>query len=344
MNEQNDVPKLLRGHRVLIVVGICLLLTVFLFWNETRDSEISFADISWTSTSVFFLVVALIMMAFRDIAYMVRIRALTDYALSWRQSFNVIMIWEFASALSPGIVGGSTVAMFILKGEKIPLGRSTAIVIITAVMDNLFYIIALPLLFLFISAQQLFPPDLSWIEEGGLIIFWIGYSAMLGVTALLFVSVFFYPKILAALIKVIFKLPFLNRRKYRGLKIALDIHTASVEFKGKSLSFWLNIFAITVWSWTSRFMVINLMLMAFIELGLGDHFVILGRQLVMWLVLIIPSTPGGSGLAELLFSNFLSDFILNGMMALSLAFLWRILSYYPYLVIGSIIYPRWMRR
>ncbi len=338
-----ETPKLLRGSRVLVVILVCLVLTVLLFWYENRKSPISFADISWSGSSVFFLLLALVMVASRDIAYMVRIRLLSDKFLSWKQSFNVIMIWEFASALSPGIVGGSAVAMFILRGEKIPLGRATSMVIITAIMDNLFYIVSLPILFLFISASQLRPTGMSWLE-GVLPFFLAGYAAMLLFTVILFLSVFFYPGILSGIFRLIFRLPYLNRRKESGARIANDVRTASLEFKEKSMSFWLKIFLITVWSWTSRFLVINLMLLAFIDTGLMDQFVILGRQLVMWLVLIIPSTPGGSGLAELLFTNFLSDFIPNGTLALSLAFLWRLISYYPYLVIGSILYPRWMRR
>ena len=71
---------------------------------------------------------------------------------------------------------------------------------------------------------------------------------------------------------------------------------------------------------------------------------ILGRQLVMWLVMLVTPTPGGSGMAEYLFGQLLSDFIANGSLALSLAFVWRLISYYPYLLIGSIVLPRWMGR
>lgn len=344
MAEENQIPSLLRGNRVIIVVLVCLAFTALLFWYETSNAPISFSEISWTSSSIWFLLLALVAMAFRDLAYMVRIRLLTNKKLSWKQAFDVIMIWEFASALSPGVVGGTAVAMFILKGEKVPLGKATAIVIVTAIMDNLFYILALPILFFFISNSYLFPETMEWYHKGGASIFWIGYGIVAGATLLLFISVFFAPVILKGLINLLFKLPILRRRKQSGDKIVSDIYTASEELKSRSFGFWLQVFGATVWSWTSRFLVINFVLMAFMELGLMDHLVVLGRQLVMWLVLIIPSSPGGSGLAEFLFTEFLSDFIQNGALALGLALVWRTISYYPYLLIGSIIYPRWMRR
>ena len=60
------------------------------------------------------------------------------------------------SALAPGVLSGATVAMFILNREKIAMGRSTAIVIITAFFDNLFYVLMIPLVFLFVSSDFCF--------------------------------------------------------------------------------------------------------------------------------------------------------------------------------------------
>ena len=53
-------------------------------------------------------------------------------------------------------------------------------------------------------------------------------------------------------------------------------------------------------------------------------------------------TPGGSGVAEFMFTDFLGEFVHKGL-APSLGILWRLVSYYPYLVIGAFILPRWIR-
>ena len=71
---------------------------------------------------------------------MFRIRLLTDNKIKWRNSFDVIMLWEFASALTPSVVGGSAVALFIVNKEIKNIGKATAIVMITALLDELFYI------------------------------------------------------------------------------------------------------------------------------------------------------------------------------------------------------------
>jgi uncharacterized protein (TIRG00374 family) len=55
-------------------------------------------------------------------------------------------------------------------------------------------------------------------------------------------------------------------------------------------------------------------------------------------------TPGGSGLAEYAFGELMAPFGKSAFVILGLAFLWRILSYYSYLIIGAIILPRWLRK
>ncbi|MGJ8660529.1 MAG: lysylphosphatidylglycerol synthase domain-containing protein, partial [Bacteroidota bacterium] len=99
--------------------------------------------------------IAVLFMVGRDFFYMVRIRVLTKNELTWKRSFVVILLWEFASALTPGVVGGAAIAMFILNREKIALGRSTAIVVITAFLDNLFYLLMIPIVFLMVDQSIL---------------------------------------------------------------------------------------------------------------------------------------------------------------------------------------------
>ena len=73
-----------------------------------------------------------------------------------------------------------------------------------------------------------------------------------------------------------------------------------------------------------------------------ENFIVFARQVVMGIIILFSPTPGGSGLAEFMFSDFLGEFIPKGLSA-SLGLLWRLVSYYPYLFIGAIILPRWIR-
>ena len=88
------------------------------------------------------------------------------------------------------------------------------------------------------------------------------------------------------------------------------------------------------------------MLMAFLHTryNFSDQFLIYGRQLSMWIILLVSPTPGGSGVAEFVFSDFLGDFIPHESWYAPLAFFWRLITYYPYLIIGAIILPLWIKR
>ncbi|MBK9637147.1 MAG: hypothetical protein IPO63_04785 [Bacteroidetes bacterium] len=49
---------------------------------------------------------------------MIRIRVLTDQYLDWKRAFIVIMLWEFSSGISLGMIGGGFIfAIFILNRE-----------------------------------------------------------------------------------------------------------------------------------------------------------------------------------------------------------------------------------
>ena len=137
-------------------------------------------SIGWSGHSLLWVLGAVLFMVSRDFFYVLRIRLLTKNQLGWKAAIYVILLWEFASALSPGAVGGAAVAMFILNRESIPFGKATAIVIITAFMDNLFFVVMIPIVFLFVSNSSIFPPEeafssgLSWW-------FWIGFLVIFGV-------------------------------------------------------------------------------------------------------------------------------------------------------------------
>lgn len=302
-------------------------------------------EINWTWRSIGWLFVALLMMVCRDAAYMYRIRLLTDKVISWRKSFDVIMLWEFASAVSPSIVGGTAVALFIINKEGVNTGKSTSIVLITALLDELFYVIFTPLVILLSGTALLFPIEMEkqlfGFTFGTIGIFAIAYVVITVYSLFLIYAIFIRPRGFKFLLLNVFKLPFLRRWRPRMLQIGDEIIEAGRHFSGKSFGFWLKAFGATVLSWTGRFWVVNFLMLAFFTVG--DHWLIYARQLVMWSILLLSPTPGGSGLAEFVFAGFFGDLVPVGL-AVSLALVWRLVSYYPYLFIGSVVLPRWLKR
>lgn len=287
--------------------------------------------------------IAVLFMVGRDFFYMVRIRVLTKNELTWKRSFVVILLWEFASALTPGVVGGAAIAMFILNREKIALGRSTAIVVITAFLDNLFYLLMIPIVFLMVDQSILFPENLS-SSNSVQFIFWTGFATIFAVCSILFASIFLMPNLAKLILGFIFRFPLLKRWRSKAIQTGEEIYTTSGELKGEPTSFWIKAFFSTFGSWISRYLVINAILQAFIHLTITEHFLLLGKQLVLWLFMLVSPTPGASGVAEYAFGELLSTFAASSMLLVALAVIWRLISYFPYLFIGALMLPRWLRK
>ena len=335
--------KLFSPVRIWITILIGLSVATYMVVQEFEIEN--FKSITWTWSSSFWIFVALIMMAIRDLAYMYRIRVLTDYQISWRNSFDTIMLWEFASAITPSVVGGSGVAIYIVNKEGVSVGRSTAVVMITAMLDELFYILMVPLVILTVGFANLFPQNLQ-TEFLGLVlsaerVFYLGYGFIVLLTSVISYAIFFRPRGFKWILLQVFRLPFIRKWRVAAAATGDEIMVTSKELKGKPIMFWVKSFTATLFSWTARYWVVNFLILAFVTVD--DHMLIYARQLVMWVIMLISPTPGGAGLAEAAFSEFLNDFIPLGLAA-ALALLWRLISYYPYLFIGAIILPKWIKK
>jgi uncharacterized protein (TIRG00374 family) len=297
-------------------------------------------EIPFSAGTVGCLLLAMLAMVGRDLGYIWRIRILTKNELNWRSAFRTIMIWEYASALAPGVMSGATVAMFILNRERIKLGRATAIVITTAFFDNLFFVVMIPVV-LCIYPYDLILPVKS-IGLGGSTAFWTGYTMFFILTVMLFISIFIFPSFMKNVLNAITKVPFLKRWNEKANETGENVRITALEFKKQPVRFWARIGLATVASWTSRYLVISFIFQAFVSLGFAQHLLLLCKQFVLWMFMRIAPTPGGSGVAEWAFGELLSTFSASVVIVGSLAVLWRVIGYFPYLIIGSILLPRWL--
>lgn len=343
MEEHKRILSIFRFHRVIIPVLLGLGVVSFLVFRNFDPAP--FYAIRWTHYSSLWILIAILLMAVRDLAYMYRIRLLTDKKLTWRKAFDVIMLWEFSSAVTPSVVGGSAVALFIVSKEGISPGRSTSIVMITALLDELFYLIMVPLVIVLVGTSQLFVSKQSFLfantQLGIQGVFIIGYSVILILITIISYGIFIKPRGLKWILLKVFKIPFLRKWRHQANQAGDDIIITSKEMRGKPMMFWVRAFMSTFLSWTARFWVVNFLILSITPVG--QHFLIYARQLIMWVILLISPTPGGSGIAEFVFSDFLGDFIPVGL-TVALALLWRIISYYPYIFIGAIVLPNWLKR
>ena len=342
-----DQQKLLNSispSRIVLPTIIGLAVIGYIVSRQLKWDEIN--QINWSGHAVFWIVISIFIYAIRHILIAWRLRLLSDYEFSWKKSIELVFILEFASAVSPTNFGGSAVGFFMLIQEAISGARATAIVVYTIVADTLIFVITLPLLALFIGMRA-FRPDL--IGEGHfdglgttLGIVWL----IMAVYGLLFLyGLFIQPKHLKWLLQKFASWRIFKRSKDRIQKAADDIEVTALAIKEKSWSFHAHAAWMTFLQWICRFFSITAILIAFspdLRADLLDHIILLSRGESLYAVTAYSPTPGGSGVAELIFSRFYSDYVDQSIAVLGAIF-WRTITYYPYLFLGVIIIPNWIR-
>lgn len=335
----------IKVSRIIWPILIGLLVVGYMVWRDF-DKELFF-NIQVTWRTILFLVLAVLCMVGRDFGYMIRIRVLSNGRLKWRQAFRVIMLWEFTSAITPSAVGGTSVAIIYVHKEGISVGRSSAIVLLTSFLDELYFIVMFPLLLLAVGSSALFEISaLGGVAKSFMTFALIGYFLKFAYVLFLSYGLFINPHGIKWLLLQVFRIKFLKKWYEQAEQVGNDIVASSVELRKRGVKFWTKILGSTFLSWTSRFLVANALVMAFF--AVKDQLLLLARQLVMWIMMLVMPTPGGAGFAEYLFTTYCRDLIdipveqQLGAVTL-IVLLWRLITYYPYLAIGAVMFPRWLR-
>lgn len=139
----------------------------------------------------------------------------------------------------------------------------------------------------------------------------------------------------------IFKFPWLRRWQPAVIALGDNMVAASVELRKRPLGWWWKVFSATILTWSSRFLVVNALFLGFVPNA--DQLVVFGRQFVVWVVLMVSPTPGGSGISEWLFTEYYGDMLHNAGIALVIALFWRIITYYVYLIVGVFLAPSMLK-
>lgn len=338
-NQMEKETQSFSVWKILLPTIIGLGVIAYMFSREFTVSDLK--QISITGHTVLWIFIAFCFMLGRDIGFTIRYRYLTEKQLKWKQCLKITLLAEFGTAITPSSVGGSSLAVIFLTKEKIPVGRSTAMVFVTLLLDEMFFVVTFPILLALIPFHTLFA-DNTTLGSGVLILFIIAYIVKMLLCTLLIVGLFFKPQAIRWLMIKIFRLPFLRRWHHSAVKAGDDLVVSSREIRGKSYSYWMPLIAATILSWCSRYLVVNSLFMAFFQVS--DNLLIFARQFVMWVVMVISPTPGGSGFSEFIFKQYLSEFIPLAGVVPVIILLWRLLTYYNYLFVGAFIVPRWIKK
>lgn len=353
--EENDIKpasvETIHGRnpislwKVLLPVAIGLCVVVLMFMHDARKENLQAAldSIQFTPWSIFCVFLAILCMAGRDFGLIWRFRELTDNKLSWKQAWEVDMLCEFTNCVTPSAVGGSSLGPVYLNSEGIEFGKATTLMLTTLFMDELFFVVSCPIVVALTPREQVFQATGAAFSHGIELTFWVVYGFITLWTFILFLGIIWKPMWIQKVLNHIASWHWLHRWSDSIRGLGANMIATSQELKSKSFWFWLRVFIGTALAWTARYFVVNALFLGFLPGTDRYQWDILARQFVIWVVLMISPTPGGSGLSEWLFSNYYGDLVSTAGIALIMAIFWRLITYYLYMLIGCFVIPFWVR-
>lgn len=344
MSDSPSAPTFSR-RRMMIPVLIGVSASLYLIVTNFRPAAL--AAINVNAKLFAGLLLAAVILMIRGLAFMWKLRLSTGNRLSWYKTFETVVMWEFSACVTPKL-SESALVLYILKKSGLTYGRSTAVMMLNSFLDNFAFVFVFSILYYFLGRNMLllpgYCPDLAGHEILQAIRTladkaWIGYALMLGLCLFLAVALFILPQSAKKLFHRLAKVSVLQRFRNGLVHLGDEIENTSREYKNESWSFWIKILTATLINWSARYLLPAALFFAFAESVL-PLLEIYARQYVLWIFLVIPATPGASGLAEVSFLALNCDFMPVGL-GVAIALIWRIYTYYIYLLLGIIMLPKW---
>lgn len=321
-----------------VIIGFAVI--GWMFWKDFDAS--AFSTLTFSPRMATGILLAVFCMACQNFGMTWRYRLLTHRFLTWPKAFRANIICEFTSAVTPSLIGGGGLIFLSLYKEGLNAGKSTAVMIASLFMDELFLCVSCLTVVLLVPSDTLFG-EMAILTSG---VKWIFFIVLCGIacwTALLYTALFHKPQWVSSMLLGLFSLPFLKRWKEGVRKMTADLETGSYEMRKDSIRFLIRPFIATAISWCCRYAVVNALLFAFGSPG-GNQLLAYARQWILWIIAMITPTPGGSGMNEYMFKTYYKDFFPSVALTVVVAFIWRVITYYSYLVAGACIIPQWLKK
>lgn len=259
-----------------------------------------------------------------------KIRILADKTISWMASVRITLTWDFASAVTPSTIGGAPVATYAMIREGIPLGKSSAIVLYSVMLDQFWYALAVPILLISGIFYAVLPEEIGLVGNATMFAIYTGLLLYGGTLAY---GLLVNPAAMKRVIKGVFRLPLLRKWYDKVSEEADNLESYSHELRRKPAGFVVKAFIFSTLSWLCR---VALPVIVVLSLLPAHEILLVLRSLAMNLAFLIIPTPGGSGGVEGLFAIFLGPLIDRTAFIGLAVFVWRVITYYFSIGVGIV--------
>ncbi len=340
--ENQKALKTLNPKSVFLPILIAAALISILVWRDDQINAESFQAILEISFAA--LLLAFLVLAIKDFLNMQRFQLMSHGEINLKSAFYIVMLWEFIVAVAPPLLGATTILIFVLFKEGVSFGKAVAYALLAASMDNLFFITSTPLA-IWLSEGAIIPDSLLIPDEPESkvsYLFWLSYTMLIGYTVFMLAAIVVMPKFINRISMQLFKISFLKRFEKAAAEQSHQLLLASKILRGQKVVFWFKLIGITYLIWILKYAVLSIIGNGFVPMSLNDHALAIGKHLTMWVALLVSPSPGNAGTAEFVFPAFYQDQF--GDFTFAASMVWRFVTYYPYLIIGALLLPIWLKK
>ncbi|MDR6222771.1 uncharacterized protein (TIRG00374 family) [Methanococcoides alaskense] len=257
------------------------------------------------------------------------------FDVSIPRAVEIVISSTFLASVTPSSIGGEPLRVHLLGQENVPVGSATAVVLGERLLDGVLILVSAPI------ALHLFRGVISISGLNTLVV--IG-ELLLSLTFLIVIYAVWHPhytkkafNYLIHRVAVIIGKVDSSRLERLTSKLDMvidDFHSSMVFFvtKGRKGLFFGSVYTILFW-------IVEFAMVPVILMGLNQPPAIVisfAAQVLLMILLVLPITPGSSGIAELgatsLFSLFVPVYLI-GIVVVA----WRAFTLYLNLIVGGFV-------
>ncbi|MDO5844648.1 MAG: flippase-like domain-containing protein [Methanocorpusculum sp.] len=324
----------------MLLISLAISITVlFVVLIITFDPEKTFEALS--QSNLWLILLALVMHIFSLLFWALRIKLMCKslgYKVGLGHSFNLVLSNNFVAAVTPSQIGGEPVRIYEIHKAGVPTGDATAVVIMERVFDGIILIAATAVSIILIGLVFTYVD----LPEGWIITAYIAAAVFAALLVLFFVisknrnlALAITRKVYGLFIRK--KSPEVKAEKIAVLNVHIDkFYETLNHFTGKSKSGMAYGIIFSALYWINEFII---PFVIFVGLGVEptiENFVLsFIFQIMICVIMMIPLTPGGAGIAEVSWAGFYA-LILPASLIGIFVLISRLIFYYFNLGVGFV--------
>jgi hypothetical protein len=267
-----------------------------------------------------------------------RLYFVSHHRISFLAAIRGQLAWDFASNITPSLVGGAPLAAFYIsrdsKGSKkgqVPVGMVGAWMLFVMILDQIWFALSVPFVLIAAAYMDVIPSSLGTFGFWTSVVYFVG---LLVWTVVFAYATLMRPSLLEKIADLIFRIKGLRRFRAHVAHEMEQYQRRAHILRSQPLRFYVMGFLLTIGTWMARYLLLVFLVWSVVP-NL-DVFLALARTAALTLGSLILPTPGGAGGVEGLYLLFMGPLMPKGMVLPTLI-VWRILAYYFFLASGVFI-------